>query len=495
MRKSVSQSTADDRRVPTGPPSAFAEESLSLWEKLSAILRSDPLINGTLALAITVGFFHGWLKVQYKSPATTFLFDATLVAALGLAYLRLKRHENFIPSGPIGQALKGFYAICGVMLLLPDTPPLIISVAALRGWVFATLMYCLGYHLTKSLAQARGYFYVLILLGLITSIYGLRQTPEEIERRMREDPDFEERYRFTYFEGKDGGLELRIFSTFVSSGAFGGTLAYVAIFAIVLLSDPKTPKIERLLLVAALAPIAYALVRTGARSALMSLIFGFLIIAWHRRNFFNWVFVPALIVAALKLAALATGGSAADRFATLLELDVIYHRASIPTMIGWDYMMDDHLLGGGLGRSGHSVPGFLSTKVGYTGYVFADGDLGRLMIDMGVLGLLFFGRLLFVVLKEGLRALQEVQDTPVSTVALASAACIVMAVAALPSGSPFLGIPMGALVWFFLGTLMKLRDGHQSGEFVEAPTSQPEPAPPSAKHFLHRPARVRRSAR
>jgi hypothetical protein len=471
------------------------EEPLSVPGKLLAILRSDPLVNGTLAVGITVGFFHGWLKLEYNTPATVFLFDALLLIALGLAYLRLKKHENLIPSGPIGRALKAFYVLCAVILLVPGTPPLIIGIAAARGWIFASLMYCLGYHLTKSLPQARGYFYVLILLGLITSIYGLRQTPEEIQQRMLEDPEFEERYRFTYYAGKEGKLELRIFSTFISSGAFGGTMAYVAIFAIVLLSDPRTSRTERLLLAMVLAPIAYALVRSGARSALMSLIFGFLVIAWHRRNFFNWVLVPAVIVAVLKLAAVATGGSAADRFATLLKFDEIYYRNSIPTQIGWEYMMDGHLLGGGVGRSGHSVPGFLSAKLGYSDYKSADGDLGRLMIDMGVLGLVFFGRLLYVVLREALRALKKLQGTPVSTVALASAACIVMAVAALPSGSPFLGIPMGAMVWFFLGTLMKLHDGHLAGQFQPQAEAAGKPGGTPSKHFLHRPTRVRRSAR
>lgn len=465
---------------------ARAEQPLSLKERLLALLHSDPLINGVVAVAVTVGFLHGWLKIRFPHPATTFAYDALLIVALVLAYLQQKRRETFIPPGRIGNALKAFYVLCFAFLLLPETPPLILGLAAIRGWCFATLMFCLGYRLTKSILQVRSYFYVLILLGLGTAAYGLQQTPEEVEEQMMEDANFRERYQYTYYHTSQG-RQLRIFSTFVSSGAFGGTMAYVSIFIIVLLSDPKTPRAERLALAAVLFPIAYAMVRSGARSALMSLIFGFVVIAWYRRNFFNWILVPAAIVGVLKLAAVTTGGSAAERFATLLNFDEIYYRNYIPTIIGWEYMKEGHWLGGGLGRSGYSVPNFLPGMIGFRDFRSSDGDLGRLMIEMGMLGLIFFGRLLWVAVSETIRVLRRLQDTPESTVALASAACIVMALASFPSGSPFLGVPMGTLVWFFLGTLMKLHDR-------QAAAAAPEPADADvtgdatapAKRFLHR---------
>lgn len=465
---------------------------LTLWEKATAFLRSDPLVNGLLAVAITVGFFHGWLKDTYQHAATTFLYDALLCLVLILTYTRQKKGESFIPAGPVGNALKAFYVLCFIYLLFPGGPPFMIGVAAVRGWCFATLMFCLGYRLTRSAVQVRGYFYVLILLGIITSIYGLRQTTAEVEARMEQDEVYEQRHMFTYYDtGK--GRQLRIFSTFVSSGAFGGTMAYVAIFAIVLMSDPKTPKFERMLLAGALLPISYALLRTGARSALMSLMFGFVVIAWHRRNFLSWVIVPTAIFAMLKLAAVATGGSAAERFGSLLEVEEIYYRNSIPTRLGWEYMVNGHLLGGGLGQSGYSVPSFLSLRYNFRPGGTSDGDLGRLMIELGVLGLLFFGRLLAVTIRQTVAALKQLRDTQLSTVALASAACIVMALASFPSGSPFLGIPMGTLVWFFLGTLMKLHDEEVAGKFAEAPLAPPKStAPVPEKRFLHRSGRRRR---
>lgn len=484
------------KRSPKGAPE---ETPLSLVTKLKAILQSDPFVNGVVALAICVGFIHGWLKLTFRTPATTFVYDSLLCLALAVVFFQQKSRESFIPKGPIGDALKAFYILCGLLLFAPwDHPPFIISLAAIRGWCFSTLMFCLGYRLTKHLSQVRGYFYVLILIGLATAIYGLRQSPADIARRMDEDEEFARRYMGTYYVTTKGS-QLRIFSTFVSSGAFGGTMSYVAIFAIVLLSDKRTGKLERLLLAAALLPICYAMVKSGARSALMSLIFGFAIIAWHRRDFFNWVLVPAAIVAAYQLAAYSTEGTANERYKTLLEFDALYYRIAFPTRIGWDYMtgttdpvtgaikLTPHMLGGGLGRSGYSVPMFLPSMVGFSDFHLSDGDLGRLMIDMGLLGMIFFGRVIFVALQETLTSLKELKDTPVSTVALACAACIVMAIASFPSGSPFLGIPTGTLVWFFLGTLMKLRDGQLTGQFDEpVPVQESTESPAPQKHFIHR---------
>jgi hypothetical protein len=82
--------------------------------------------------------------------------------------------------------------------------------------------------------------------------------------------------------------------------------------------------------------------------------------------------------------------------------------------------------------------------------------------------------------------LNELRETEISSVALASGACVVMAAISVPSGSPFLGIPMGAMTWFFIGTLQKLLDEYRKGTLV---TAQPGPVPEvekMEKRFRHR---------
>jgi len=461
------------------------EDSLSLKEKFLALLQSDPFINAVVALAITVGFIHGWLKIRFPNPLTTFAFDALLGFALALVYFQHKKKGGFIPPGPVGDALKIFYAVCAIYLIMPTGVPFIIGLAAARGWCFATLMFILGYHLTKSINQAKGYFYVLIFLGLVTAFYGLQQTPQDVEEEMRENEMFAERYKFTYYaSGKT--RQLRIFSTFVSSGAFGGTMAYVSVFALALATDKKTGKKERILLLLLTFPIAFAMLKSGARSSLITFGVGFAVIAWYRRNLTNLIILPLGVALVIKLVAINTGGSSAERFSSLLKYEEVMGRIVIPTQAGWDYMSEGNWLGGGIGRSSHSVPLFLATRIQFHGYVLADGDLGRLMIEMGFIGMAAFGFVMYRCLRMVYDALNELRDTEISSIGLASGACVVMAAISIPSGSPFLGIPMGALTWFFVGTLQKLLDDHRTGQLLAATAPTAAAAPPEAKRFRHR---------
>jgi hypothetical protein len=297
-----------------------------------------------------------------------------------------------------------------------------------------------------------------------------------------QDAHFAERYKGIYYATSSGKLELRRFSTFVSSGVFGSVMAFVSIFAIVLFTDPTENKTERILLMGAIVPLAYALVLSGARAALIMLAAGFLTIAWYRRKFQTFILLPAVLLVALNYGIEKTSGNATERYETLLQKDTVVMRMLIPTVIGWR-SLQENAVGFGLGKSGYSVPFFLSGRTGYNDYRAADGDLGCLMIEMGVFGLIFFGRVLWAALRTVYEILVQLRETPVATVALASAACMVIAAMIFPIGSPFLGIPTGALTWFFLGTLQKLADGAVRGATINAEpldaTAQP------AKRFLY----------
>jgi hypothetical protein len=458
----------------------------SIWTRIRAIFQSGYVLNGLMVTAITVGFFHGWLKIRFPNPLTTFLFDGLLCVALALVFFRRERGERFIPRGRVGSALKTFYVVCAFYGLLPLGPPLIVNMAAFRGWCFATLMYSLGFNMTRYLAQVKGYFYVLIILGVITAGYGLRQSPAEIERRMAQDEHFAERYKQTYYAQGGGKRQLRIFSTFISSGAFGSVMAYVTVFAVVLMTDNKATKREKALLILAAIPMCYALFLTGARASFIMLLLGFVVIAWYRRNLVNFIVLPLIVLLAFRLGAQYTGGASVGRYSTLLKLEDVFDRASIPTKLGWKFMMDNPL-GGGLGKSGYSVPMFLWGKTGYKDTEWVDGDLGCLMIELGFVGLVFFGRIVWAALRTIFESLQGLRDTPISSVGLACAACYLMSLASFPIGAPFLGIPMGSMTWFFLGTLHKLSEGYQRGAFRENESVTPKDQ--LAKRFLFAPAK------
>jgi len=457
-----------------------SQQPSDLIAKVQAVLLGDKLLTVVVLMGITIGFFHGWLKFHYPSPVVTFLFDPFMLTPLGLVYLRLGRQESLLPRGPIRNSLVAFYGLCAVFAFLPLGPPFLVSLAALRGWCFASLMYPLGYHLTRAVAQVRAYFYVLIALGVITAVIGLRQSAEEVEARMRHDEVMSQRLLGTYYATEAGKAQFRIFSTFVTAGAFGSVMAFVALLALSLVTEPKVAKPEGLLLTAAIAPICYAMILTGTRSALVMFGVGASVIAWHRRRLLTLLLVGLALYLALHFGAKSTAGASTERFGSLLESGIVSERVMMPVITAWNAFCD-RPFGGGLGKTGYSVPFILYGRTGYTDFRLAEGDLPCLVVEMGLVGLLLFLRVLWAAARLVYEALNRPRDPAVDTVALGSAAIVTLAIISFPVGSPFLGIPTGALTWFFVGTLHRLLATPTS------PANAVDPPPPGpVKHFLHR---------
>jgi hypothetical protein len=463
----------------------LADENVPVWERIRSVMGSDPLVNTVVILAITVGFFHGWLKSNYHSPIITLLFDILLLISLLLVLLQEKYRSKLFPPGPIASVLLAFYAVCFAYLFFPtDHPPLIIGVAALRGWCFATLMYSLGYKLTRSLNQVKAYFYVLIILGVLTSIYGIRQNPTEIMARMKEDADYAQRFNGTWTVGRAGDSQLRHFSTFVSAGAFGGTLANVILFTLILIGDRKTSRNERWILVAAILPMGWGLLLSGARASWILFSASILVIAWVQKKIKPMITIVIIGLVAYKVSTLSGTHLVEDRFSTLKDSDTVISRFAIPVETAFN-LLKGAPLGHGLGKSSYSVPFFLMQKINYE-FVGAEGDLGAVAADMGIFGLICFCRIMYVISKCSWDYMNSLRDTPLAAVAMAAGTCVLFAVVSFPIGSPFLGIPMGALTWFFLGTLQKLQSGYASGIIEGAVDQNPSEPQPVGKRFLYR---------
>src|SRR4029453_12320648 len=148
-----------------------------------------------VATAIGIGFFHGWLKLKIRHPIATFLFDIPLIIALFITVARVGSMKDFFPPGRAGKALQAFYWVIAIWfvlsMILPWGAPILAALAAVRGWVFATLMFGRGSQLFVSRRQLHGYFILIILLAAATGLYATRQSPEEIEAMRQMDPYFE----------------------------------------------------------------------------------------------------------------------------------------------------------------------------------------------------------------------------------------------------------------------------------------------------------------
>lgn len=476
-------------------PGHHAEERITLWRRLLDVLRGDKLASFAVASALVIGFFHGWLKLKIRHPIATFLFDIPLIFALFLTFLRLKSAADFLPPGNAGRAMKGFYGVVIVWfllaLVLPWGAPFLAALAALRGWVFATLMFGLGYHLIGSRRQLHAFFILTILLAALTSLYATRQTQEEVDAMRAVDAYFEEMTRSQGYVDSEGRYVLRRFSTFISSGAFGGTMSVCLCFLAALFTDRFVQKGEKLLLGLMALVIGYGMFLSGARSAVLALGIGLALIIWYRRLPIQLVILGLLCGVGLVLASMATGGGILDRISTL-QPEEVFMRFYIVAAPGWDYLVRSGFLGGGLGKSAVGLP--MSLRQYFPSYEIwgVDGDLGKAMAELGVVGVGVLAWLFAAGLKDGFEVLRRRRMDSVGTMALASFCTFTIAVIQFPIGSPFIGIPLGVLTWFFLGAALKLDRidrpgalvGLADGEVVRQPrsstprssTSPPRPA-------------------
>lgn len=456
----VSQATAPGSLE----PQEFRAE-LTLRESLRGYL----MVNIALVAGLCVGFIHGWLKLRFRHPATTFAFDIFLVVALILVFLRCGSLRRFIPPGPVGKALLMLYALCALYFpfsLLSGTPPPLLALIAVRSWCFGSLMFCVGYHVIRSPVQLRTYLLLTVVLAFGTSVYGLRQSPEEIRALMEADPYFAARFmNQTYLTSQGSGQ--RIFSTFVSSAGYGSTLAVAMVFALILATETATRPLFRYLLYPMMGLMAYGIMQSGSRSSLAFAALGCGAVLAFRRQWLAMFLVPTLLAVALVLAGKATGGVLTERFSSLREFDSVALRFVIPAFIGLDYVLDGHPLGGGLGKSGF-MPMFLTERVDYRDFVGADGDLGKLFIELGLPGFAIFAWLLFITGKLNWGYVRRHLSSPIGGLLLAGAVNFYISVISFPIGSPYIGIPMGMLVWFFLGASQKLVELEQNAVHVGA---------------------------
>jgi len=430
------------------------EERRSLGRVLVDLFEKNPLANGLFILAIIIGFFHGWLKVHLRSPLTTFAFDIPIVISMLITILT-RGKDALIPNSPIGNALKFHSLMCvlyiPISILVFDISPLIVM-AAFRGWCIIPMVFVVGFHLATSIRQVEFYMWLIVILGAVTAVYGIFQSEEEVRRLMLLDPEMEFRFRNQFYADK-GVSQFRRFSTFVSSAAFATQLSYSMAFAFSRLTVKTCPKNEYLLLSGLSGVMCYALILTGARSALILLVIAVAFALWYRRGGVRMLLLPLIIIVGWRLGVSTTKGMASDRYASLLTDNTIWQRVwivvgpSITEMFAYPF-------GTGLGSSSHGVPMFLVTRLKMVRPI--DGDLGHIVVDMGLLGLLSIGNLFLEGCKASMKWMSQLRDTSISVVSLPAGIFFILSVITFPIGTPFLGVPYGALLWFFFGALSRL---------------------------------------
>jgi hypothetical protein len=369
--------------------------------------------------------------------------------------------------------------ICIVYGLLPNDIPLLVRLASFRGWALVPLMFLLGYHLFRSRELLNFYGSLILVLSVITAIYGSRQDPEELRRMAEANATLENIMKGSFY-GDEEGTKFRVFSTFVSAGAFGSTMAYSLLIGLARYSNKGLSIWSRVFLALVMMPIAYGIFLSAARSAAIIAIIAVLLIAWYRKSLLKFALPPAVILGGLLVASNLSGSSSMSRMSAVADPSALMSRVAIVIRPAFNKLLD-YPLGGGLGRSGHGLPAALGYLAGQYKWRPIDGDIGRVAVDFGIIGLVAFSAMFIAGTRDSFLWMKQLRGTELDTVAVIAGAMFVTAFISFPTGSPFLAIPMGAIIWFHLGALNRLYDDHKRGAPVSItgalPTTVPEPKP------------------
>ena len=196
---------------------------------------------------------------------------------------------------------------------------------------------------------------------------------------------------------------------------------------------------------------------------------GLVLTAWYRRNILRYILAPAVAFIAFKVGSIHTGGDPINRFSSVIDPDELFGRLYVviyPMMSA----LSDAPFGGGLGMSGHGVPYALMDTMGGFQFRSIDGDIDHLGVDMGILGIIVFIWLLVAGALDAFRDMKELRDPPLTIIGVPAGAMFIIAVIVIPTGSPFLAIPSGALLWFCLGALEPLTVEHRKPEAITPET-------------------------
>ena len=439
-----------------------------LSQVISDLFETNAAANTLMIFTIVIGFIHGWLKVKFRHPIITFAFDFPLVITMILVIMS-KNRERLIPNSKIGDALK-YHFILGLIYIplsvLIWEMPIVAVLAAFRGWCVIPFAFVVGYHITTSIRQVEFYMWLVIILGFATALYGIQQSIEDIRALMAADPEMEYRFR-NQFYSMNGKQVFRKISTYVSSAVFAAQLSYSITFALARLSVKSCPMKERMIIGIMMATMAYALIETGSRTAVLQLGAAVLFTLIYRRGGIQLGIIPIIIFIVWKFLGSSVAETSADRYGTLMDSQTIFFRFWIVLLPSWEAFLESPL-GTGLGSSSHGLPMFLVFALVAAGKLrMIDGDLGHLVVDMGLPGLIILGNLLVKACLESWHSMFRLRNTVMSIIALPAGLFFIENIVAFPIGTPFLGIPYGVLIWFFLGALCRLNTDYK--KLTESP--------------------------
>ena len=428
-----------------------------LRDKWTDVFRSDVVIHVAMLGSITAATFQGWLKDRFGGPLPYVAADLLLIAAALYWFAGLAIRKAAIGGpGRYAALVLVLIAVPLLYLMVPGTP-LAIEAAGLRGWIAFPVCGLMALTVTRNAGQVRAYVALILVLGLITALYGIQQYRTGPEAALEVTSLASLRHGSTTFYAIGGGRSVfRAFSTFTFPAPFAGFMVFAVLLAAGQVLSSRRPRWVRwtcLLLV----PLYFVgMTVSGTRAGLVTLVLGLALAAWYRGLKVRQMLLLPVIFVALHVATLLTSGSILTRYATLyLQEGELWTYVYAPITIAARALAQNPF-GLGLGRSGVGVPFSMVSAMPEGYFIPSDGDVGRAAVEMGLIGLLLLVVLVVGLLPYAHRAARQLLKTRDEDLALGIGPLVLGTGVLVLIGSPLSTAPHGAIWWFLFGALVKV---------------------------------------
>lgn len=422
------------------------------------VFRGDTLVHLGIMGSIVGGTFQGFLKDRIAGPLPYAIAEVFFFAAFMAWFATIAiRHIPIRGPGSV-PAIVLVAVLVPVLYLIHPGPPLAIELAGLRAWAEFPIACFIALTVIRNPGQVRAYVGLLLLLCVVTAVYGILQYRAGPDELFGSSSLAELRHGSTVFYNVAGSdvRRFRAYSTFTFPAPFASMMVFGILLAAAVATSKARSRSLRWLCALGIPLFFVGMTVSGTRAALVVLLLGLGILAWYRGLSIGYLVLIPLGLLAAHIGTLITAGGAIQRFrSVLVEESLLWTYLTSPVRTALQYL-PEHPFGIGLGRTGIGVPFAITNRMPQDYFVFSDGDIGRAAVEMGVIGVLLLVLVLFGLIRYAPYAVRMLRNTTADDVALGIGALLLSTAVLILIGSPLSSAPHGLIWWFLFGALLKL---------------------------------------
>lgn len=340
--------------------------------------------------------YFDFISVQTNSTLASYWDELAMLACLGIWFYKwfVVQKEKPLRKTPLDISLILFMGV-GVVLLFVAAPDLTVGIEGLRVVIQYMFWFFIVTQLLKSPEGAKRLLNILVLTGLLVSLYGIYQFVIAVDIPAQ------------WTDAGEGYVRTRVFSIFTRPNMLAGYLTLLIPIAVGLFVGDKN-KVRKVYYAAATLIMGICLLFTMARQGWIACCVALVVFIWYKNK---KLLLPALLgIVAVFVFCMFFLPSVSSRILYLLSPEYITSSMKGGRILRWTQGMElfkqYFWTGMGLGQYGGSVA--LSHKLNNSPSL--DNYYLKTAVEMGIFGLTALVMLMYNIIAWCSRAAAKIQD-------------------------------------------------------------------------------------